>query len=153
MQSMSDVTSVPVEIQDGRCLSDVCRRLLYEISDNPATVFRREADIFVRETEGTGRLDEHSSTLRLFGVVQQRVLVVIEPANHRDDEQDQDNDPAVHPVDEDEDENRGSAYSPEFPEEERQETTEGLGRAEPHVPIRGEHGGWHGNWKIWWKLQ
>ena len=68
---------------------------------------------------------------------------MVEPANHRDNEKNENNNPAVHPVDEDEYEDGRAADSPKFPEEDCEEATEGLGGAEPHVSIRGEHRGRH----------
>ena len=59
-------------------------------------------------------------------------------------EEEEDYDPAIHPVYENKDENRRSAYSPELPEEEGEKATEGLSRCEPHVAVRGEHGCGHG---------
>ncbi len=69
---------------------------------------------------------------------------MVQASDHRDDQQEEDNDAPVHPVDEDEDENGGSTDAPELPQEEGEESTEGFGRAEPHVPVRGEHGCGHG---------
>ena len=62
-------------------------------------------------------MDKDSSTLWLLGIVEQRVLVVVEPANYRDDEEEEYDDPSVHPVDEDKDEDCGTTDPPELPEE------------------------------------
>ena len=124
VETMPYITSVSVEVQNCRCLSYNSQGLLYEVADDPAPVLRREAHVLIRETEGARSLDEHASTLRLFRVEEQGVLVVVEPTNHRDDEQNEDDDPAVHPVDENKDEDRCAADPPEFPEEESEEATE-----------------------------
>ena len=101
VQPMSDIAGIAVEIEDGGSLSDGCLRLFYEIADNPTPVFGCETDVLVGKTEGIGCLNKHSSTLGLFRVEQERVLVVVEPANNRDDEEDEYDDASVHPVDED----------------------------------------------------
>ena len=69
---------------------------------------------------------------------------MVETANDGNYEEEEDYNSAIHPVDEDEDENCRAAYSPEFPQEEREEATEGLSRCEAHVAVRGKHGCGHG---------
>ena len=70
---------------------------------------------------------------------------MVHPSDYCDDEQHQDDGPTVHPVDEDEDQDGRPAEPPELPHEEREETPQGLRRAEAHVPVRGQHGRRHGS--------
>ena len=70
---------------------------------------------------------------------------MVHPADHRDDEQHQNDGSAVHPVDEDEDQDGRPTEPPELPDDEGEKAPQGLCRAEPHVPVRGEHGRRHGN--------
>ena len=100
---MSDIPGVAMEIQHGRSLPDGCRGLFYEIADNSTAVFSSETHVLVGEAQRAWRLYKHTRTLGLLWIVQQRVLVVIEPSNHSDNEQDENYDPSIHPVNEDED--------------------------------------------------
>ena len=143
VQPVSNIPRVAMEIEHSGGMSDGCRGLLDKIPDNSTPVFRREANVLISETQRAGSLYKDSGTLGLLRVVQQGVLVVIEPANHRDDEQDQDDDPAVHPVDQDEDEDGRTADPPELPEEKGEEATQRFCRAESHVPVRRENRCWH----------
>ena len=140
---MSNITSVTVKIQYSWSLSNQRRRLLDKISRNSTTVFCSEIGIFIWETKRARSLHEHTGTFRLLRVVQERVLVVVEASDHCNHKQYQDDHAPVHPVDEDEEQKGGTTYPPEFPEQECQESSEGLSGTEPHVTVRWKQRGWH----------
>ena len=132
---MSNVAGIAMEVQQSGHLGHEAHWLLDEVTGYLSSVLCRKTDCLVRQAQGTGCLDKHSSTLGLFGIVDERVLVVVEPPDHRDDEQDEYYDAAVHPVDENEKQNGCPTDPPEFPEKKGQHSTNSLRRTESHVSI------------------
>ena len=110
-----------------------------------AAILCGEEDVLVGEAKRAGRLDEDPGALGLLRVVEEGVLVVVQPSDDRNDQQHEDDGSPVHPVDEDQNQDGGSADPPELPQQEGEETTQRLRRAKPHVPVRRQHGRRHGN--------
>ena len=136
VKPMSDVTRIPVKIQHGGDFGDYTRGLFDEVASYLGTVLSREVDTLVGQPDRAWGLNKDTSALRLIRIVDEGVLVVIEPTNDSYDEEDEDNDTAIHPVDQNEKQDGCPTYPPELPEEKGQHSTESLGRAETHVSIR-----------------
>ena len=109
--------------------------LLDEIARNLNLVFGGQIHGLVGETERARELHKHSCTLWLLGIEQEGVLVVVECPHERDQQHQYYEHPSIHPVQEDDDEDGRHAYSPEPPQEERDDAPHGFNGAEPHVAI------------------
>ena len=86
VQSMSNVTRIPMKVQHGGNFGSYTRGLFNKVPNDLCSIFGREIDTLVGETDRAGGLNEHTSTLWLFGIVDKGVLVVVEPTNHSYDE-------------------------------------------------------------------
>ena len=137
MQTVSNVASVAVEIQQSGHFRYESQRLFDEVTRYLGTVLGRETHPLVGKAEGTRGLYEHTGTLWLLRIVDKRVLVVVESPNHCNDEQDEYYDATIHPVDKNEKQDGGSTNSPKLPQEKGQHSTDGLSRTETHMSIGG----------------
>ena len=103
MQPVSYVPRVAVKEEKRRDPPQLRRGLFYKIGRYLYAVFGRQDDVLGGEADGAGRLDKYARALWLLWKVEERVLVVVGPAQYRYAEKDKDEKASVQPVQEDED--------------------------------------------------
>lgn len=128
-----------MEVEHGGGLADHRWRLFNEISTQPDAIRGGDDDIFKRQSQRAGSLDKHTGTVRLFWVIDEGVLVMIEcPYNYHHQEDEDDGTP-IHPVDENQQQDGRTTDSPELPQKKHKESAESLRGTKSHVAIGGQH--------------
>lgn len=134
VQSVTYIPSIPMKVQHSGNHIHHNWRLFYEVPAYFDTVRCSEAYILIRKAQSARSLHEYPGTVWLLGIIEQRVLVVIDsPDDHY--EQENNDHSTVHPVQKDQDENGCPTDTPKLPEKEHEYSAECLGRAEAHVPV------------------
>ena len=77
---MSYIAGVAVKVEHRRRFATPIERLGNEVARYANAVVGFEKNVLVGESHGVGRLNEDARRFRLFGIVEEDVLVVVESA-------------------------------------------------------------------------
>ena len=127
METMTNVPSVSMEIKHSRHLTNNGWWLFDEIGSDTHPIRCCEGNVLIRKSQGTWCLYKHTSTLWLFWVIEERILIVVEATNDDNDQQDEDGHAPIHPIDQHQQQDGRTTYTPELPQQKGQHSANGLG--------------------------